>query len=247
MINYKSIDTVMDSVLDVDTEKRTVKAVWSRMGNIDLDMDIMAAGCFNRTISQRGPSGKNQIWSLVDHNPSIKSALGKPSELYVEGDMLIAVTKIVETEIGEDVIKLYNEGVINEHSVGFKTINSTMDDKSGVRTITEVMLYEGSAVLWGANPETPTLGMKSEHKNDPQTLVKRLEKLQAAFKNGLFTDETFSLMEIEIKQIQAQILAISTQPVDKTPDPLIVDRSADVDAIKQASLTIKKLLQNGSK
>ncbi len=86
----------MDSVLDVDTEKRTVKAVWSRMGNIDLDMDIMAAGCFNRTVSQRGPSGKNQIWSLVDHNPSIKSALGKPSELYVEGDMLVAVTKIVD-------------------------------------------------------------------------------------------------------------------------------------------------------
>ena len=88
--------------------------------------------------------------------------------------------------------------------------------------------------------------MKAEHKNDPETLVKRLDKLQAAFKNGLFTDETFSLMEIEIKQIQAQILALSTQPVIQAVEPL-ADRSAEVDAIKQATLTIKNLLQNGSK
>lgn len=246
MISYKSIDTVMDSVMDVDTERKTVKAVWSRMGNVDLDNDIMAAGCFNKTIAERGPKGKNQIWSLIDHKASLKNALGKPMELYVEGDMLIAVTKIVDTEIGEDIIKLYNEGVINEHSVGFRTIKSTMDESSGVRTISEVLLYEGSAVLWGANPETPTLGMKSEHKDTPELLVKRLDKLQAAFKHGTFTDETFSLMEIEIKQIQAQILALSTQPVAQTVEPL-VDRSAEVDAIKQATLTIKNLLQNGSK
>lgn len=246
MISFKSIDTVMDSVMDVDTERKTVKAVWSRMGNVDLDNDIMAAGCFNKTIAERGPNGKNQIWSLIDHKASLKNALGKPMELYVEGDTLIAVTKIVETEIGEDIIKLYNEGVITEHSVGFRTIKSTMDESTGVRTISEVLLYEGSAVLWGANPETPTLWMKSEHKDTPETLVKRLEKLSAAFKNGTFTDETFSLLEIEIKQIQAQILALSTQPVVPTVEPL-VDRSAEVDAIKQATLTIKKLLQNGSK
>jgi len=243
MISYKSID-MMDSVMDVDTEKRTVKAVWSRLGNVDLDNDIMAAGCFNKTIAERGPKGKNQIWSLIDHKASLKNALGKPMELYVEGDMLIAVTKIVDTEIGEDIIKLYNEGVINEHSVGFRTIKSTVDDNTGIRTISEVMLYEGSAVLWGANPETPTLGMKAEHKNDPETLVKRLDKLQAAFKNGLFTDETFSLMEIEIKQIQAQILALSTPPAPVAVEPL-ANTSAEVDAIKQATLTIKKLLQNG--
>lgn len=223
----------MDSVMDVDTEKKIVKACWSKIGNIDLDGDIMAAGCYNKTIAERGPQGKNQIWALVDHKASLKNALGKPMQLYVEGDQLIAVTKIVDTEIGEDIIKLYNEGVINEHSVGFRTIKSTTD-KDGIRTISEVMLYEGSAVLWGANPETPTLGMKSEIKDTPETLVKRLEKLQAAFKNGLFTDETFSLMEIEIKQIQAAIL--NTQPA-KAVEPY----DAVLKALQETNLKLKNI------
>ena len=234
MITYKSIEMVGDSVMDVDTEKKIVKACWSRIGNVDLDGDIMAAGCYNKTIAERGPKGKNQIWSLIDHKASLKNALGKPMELYIEKDQLIAITKIVETEVGEDIIKLYNEGVINEHSVGFRTIKSTTD-KNGIRTISEVMLYEGSAVLWGANPDTPTLGLKSEYKDNPETLVKRLDKLQAAFKNGLFTDETFSLLEIEIKQIQAAIL--STQPVQKTVEP----SDAILKALQETNFKLKQL------
>jgi len=241
MINYKSID-IMDSVLDVDTEKRTVKAVWSRMGNIDLDMDIMATGCYNKTIAERGPMGKNQVWSLVDHNPSIKSALGKPMELYIESDMLIAVTKIVDTEMGEDAIKLYNAGCINEHSVGFRTIKSDMNNETGIRTITEVMLYEGSAVLWGANPETPTLGMKSLLSDNPEDLVKRLEKLTVAFKNGTFTDDTFGLLEIQIKQIQDSILKLSTPPAAKAVEPPKEDTTV-LDAIKQTNSQLKNLLK----
>jgi HK97 family phage prohead protease len=241
MINYKSID-VMDSVMDVDTEKRIVKAVWSRLGNIDLDMDIMAAGCYNKTIAERGPMGKNQVWSLVDHNPSIKSALGKPMELYIEGDMLIAVTKIVDTEIGEDAIKLYNAGCINEHSVGFRTIKSDMNNETGIRTINEVMLYEGSAVIWGANPETPTLGMKSLLSDNPEDLVKRLEKLTVAFKNGTFTDDTFGLLEIQIKQIQDSILKLSTPPAAKAVEPQKEDTTV-LDAIKQTNSQLKNLLK----
>lgn len=241
MINYKSID-VSESVMDVDTEKRIVKAVWSRIGNIDLDNDIMAAGCYNKTIAERGPMGKNQIWSLVDHNPSIKSALGKPMELYVEGDMLIAVTKIVDTDMGEDAIKLYNAGVINEHSVGFRTIKSQTDNNTGVRTITEAMLYEGSCVIWGANPETPTLGMKSLEDATPETLVKRLEKLTVAFKNGTFTDDTFGLLEIEIKQIQDAIAKLSTPPAAKAVEPQKEDSSL-LDAIRNTNSQLKNLLK----
>ena len=239
MYSLKSIDT-MESVMDVDVEKRTVKAVWSKMGNIDLDNDIMAMGCYNKTIAERGPLGKNQIWSLVDHCASIKHALGKPKELYVENNMLIAVTEIVNTEIGEDAIKLYNAGCINEHSIGFTTIKSNTDD-AGIRTISEVMLYEGSAVLWGANPETPTLGMKSIGDFTPEDLVKRLDKLSVAFKNGTFTDHTFGLLEIEIKQIQNRIMELSTQPVVKTVEPLI-DESILI-ALRQTNTNLKNLLK----
>lgn len=78
MKQYQCKD-ISNGVEDVDMATRKVKAVWARMGNVDLDGDIIAPGAFTRTIEQRGPLGKNLIWSLIDHKASMKSAIGKPA------------------------------------------------------------------------------------------------------------------------------------------------------------------------
>lgn len=116
-----------------------------------------------------------------------------------------------------------------------------MDEKSGIRTITEVMLYEGSAVIWGANPDTPTLGMKSLLDAKPEDLVKRLEKLSVAFKNGTFTDDTFGLLEIEIKQIQDAIAKLSTPPAVKAVEPQ--EDNTLLNAIRNTNSQLKNLLK----
>jgi len=229
-----------DNVMDIDGEKRTVKAVVARFNNVDLDNDIIVPEAVSKTIRERGPQGSKQILALIDHKADLEHTIGKPKELYVEGDMLIAITPIVETKAGEDVIKLYEAGVINEHSIGFSTILSTMKDE--VRVIKELKLYEYSCVVWGANPETPTLGIKGEFKETPETLVKRLEKLSAAFKNGTFTDETFGLMEIEIKQIQAKILELSTPPAIIAVEPQ-VKNDALVELFRNTNTNLKNLLK----
>ena len=228
------------NIMDVDSEQRRVKAVWARCGNIDLDNDIIVPEAFTKTLAERGPMGKNLIWSLVDHCADMNNAIGKPEQIYVENDMLIAITPIVETEKGEDIIKLYEAGLINQHSIGFSTIKSNVD-KEGVRTITELKLYEGSAVLWGANPETPTLGFKGEMgiKDKKQELSNRLERLIKSFKGGRFTDETFSLIEIEIKRIQSELLEIEvikeiTQTVEQTFEPVVEEKKEDNEQILKA-------------
>ena len=236
------------NIMDVDTEQRRVKAVWARCGNIDLDNDIIVPEAFTKTLAERGPMGKNLIWSLVDHCAEMDYVIGKPEQIYIENDMLIAITPIIETEKGEDIIKLYEAGLINQHSIGFSTMQSNVD-KEGVRTITELKLYEGSAVLWAANPETPTLGFKSEMiKDKKQELNNRLERLIKAFKGGKFTDETFSLIEIEIKRIQSEILEIEvikeiTQP-EQSVEPVQDEKKEDdeqiLKAIKQFNNLFKK-------
>lgn len=237
-----------DIILDIEPETRTVKACWSRIGNVDLDGDIIVAEAFTKTIKERGPKGKNMIWSLVDHKADMAHTLGKPKELYIEGDMLVAVTDLIETECGEDAIKLYEAGLINQHSIGFSTLKSDVDQKTGIRTITELKLYEGSAVLWGANPETPTLGFKGEFKETKENLSLRLENLIKAFRGGNFTDDTFALMEIQIKQIQAELLALEvaetiTQPAEAVePTPAVEEKNNDdvLKAIKQFNNLFKK-------
>lgn len=245
---YKDIFNIkMDggNVLDVDNTQKRVKAVWARCGNIDLDNDIIVPEAFTKTIKERGPKGKNLIWSLVDHCPSMDMAIGKPEELYIEGDMLIAITPIVDTEKGEDMLKMYEDGLINQHSIGFATINSDVD-KNGVRTIRELKLYEGSAVLWGANPETPTLDVKSEFKR--KGLSDRLENLLKSFKGGRFTDETFSLMEIEIKRIQKEldeieVSATTTQPA-KAVEPEAEKKSSNDEIVLKELIKLNNLLKS---
>lgn len=232
-MRFKSLQ---ETVLDVDTEKRTVKAVWAAMGNVDLDNDVIMPGAFTKTIQERGPKGKNLIWALTDHNADLKSAIGKPTELYEENGQLIAVTKIVDTEWGEDMITMYNEGLINQHSIGFSIPRDKSEIKDGVRYIKECILYEGSAVLWGANPNTPTLGVFKGMKA-PETLTpgQRLERLAKAFKHGKFTDETFQLIEIEIKQIQAMIEEQATEPAQAVQP----EEQITADQIKQIFSNIK--------
>jgi HK97 family phage prohead protease len=232
-MQFKNI--MSSEVMDVDMEKKTVKAVWASFNNVDLDMDIIVPEAVTKTIRERGPGGKKLIWSLVDHRASLKYAIGKPSELYVEGDKLIAVTKISETELGEDIIKMYNDELINQHSIGFATIKA--DRTNDVRTIRELMLYEGSAVLWGANPETPTIGMKSLDVNEQLTATQRLEKLCKAMRIGQYTDETFSLMEIEIQQIKS-MLEKSTPPAPVAVEPQN-EQKALYEAIQQFNKQFK--------
>jgi HK97 family phage prohead protease len=235
-------------ILDIEPESRTVKACWSRIGNVDLDNDIIVAEAFTKTIKERGPKGKNMIWSLVDHKADMAHTLGKPKELYIEGDMLVAVTDLIETECGEDAIKLYEAGLINQHSIGFSTLKSDVNQKTGVRTITELKLYEGSAVLWGANPETPTLGFKGEFKETKENLSIRLENLIKAFRGGTFTDDTFALMEIQIKQIQAELLSLEiTETITQSepsiePTPVVEEKNNEevLKAIKQFNNLFKK-------
>lgn len=210
MIEQKFIDS--ESIEDVSKDSRTVKVVWARIGNVDLANDIIAPSAFTKTIAERGPMGKKLIWALSDHHASFKNVLGKPSELYVDGDKLVAVVKIVDTEHGEDMIKFYDEGLINQHSIGFETIKSEYNSDTQLRTITELKLYEGSAVLWACNPETPTLDVMKSIDEQKQTITDRIEKLTKSLRSGTYKDETFSLLEIQLKYLQAEIAMLNTPP-----------------------------------
>ena len=237
------IKAISGEIADVDTEQRTVKAVWAAFGNIDRDSDIILPGAFTKTITENGPQGTNEIWALANHCAEFKAALGKPSEIYEDGSRLVTVTKIQDTEMGEDILKLYLAGCINQHSIGFSTIKSDWQDQTQkVRLIKEVKLYEGGPVLWGANPNTPMLEMSKsftflqEQKND---LATKLDRLLIAFKHGNFKDETFSLLEIEIKQIQTKIIEISTQ-AEKSLEPLVDEKV--LEALRKTNLSLQKLI-----
>lgn len=224
MKRYFESKTIADSVKDVSEADRRVKVAISHMGSLDLDNEVIATGAYSKTIKERGPKGANLIWHLTDHNPSLKSAVGKFSELYTENDYLIGVTNIPNTAWGNDILEFYKTGHINQHSVGFRTVKwevANAGKKDEHRVITEIMLMEGSVVLWGANPNTPMLDAgksltKDELNAEHEKLSKELSLLLKSLKDGRFTDESFEFIEIRAAQINEAIKTMLniTQPAE---------------------------------
>ena len=64
---YKANEIVIP-VKDVDTDKGTIKAYYSVIGNVDSDNDIVESGAGTKTIIERGPEGSDRIKHFKFHD-----------------------------------------------------------------------------------------------------------------------------------------------------------------------------------
>jgi HK97 family phage prohead protease len=198
---YKNISQGI--IEDVDDVKGIVTGYFSAFNNIDSDGDVIVSGAYKKSIAENGPMGRNRIMHLLQHNPLMP--LAKPMELMEDAKGLRFTSKITETSYGKDVIKLYSEGVFNEHSVGFEIVKA--DNKAGYREIKEIKLWEGSTVTWGANPNTPIESMKSWDKPKSEEM---LAKFCNILRNGDLSDESMIQLEIGLKQIENHLKALES-------------------------------------
>ena len=168
IIKYKSLE---GTTADVDKSSRTVQVYFSKFNNIDLDGDIILPGAFTKTIAERGPRGKNEIFHLFNHRADLTNVLGKPKELVEDAYGLKATTTLIKTKEADAVLEGYESGIYNQHSIGFGVIKWQSNEMAKAMELVELKLYEGSTVLWGANPETPFLGFTKGLKDIDDTRI----------------------------------------------------------------------------
>ena len=147
-------------VKDVDSQTRRVKIALSRFDNVDSDGDVIRRGAFSKSIAERGPdSGSNRKIAFLRHH-DWEQPIGKFVHLEETNEHLIAIADLSKSTIGNDALLNYQEGIINEHSIGFNYIEDKMEmighGDEAFFEIKEVFLWEGSAVTFGANSLTPT-------------------------------------------------------------------------------------------
>ena len=205
------------AVKDVDTKGRVITGYLSSFENIDNDNDVMVKGAFKKSIAER----RNSIYFLNQHNfaqPHGRFAVLKEDVkgLYFESEPLI------NTSYSEDALKLYEAGIMKEHSIGFVTINK--EQKSGIRYIQEVKLYEGSNVTLGSNSDTPFTGFKSLTLKDTNEKISLILKF---FKTGTVTDDTFNLLELSLKDLQRHAYELGKLTLKNNGEPFN-DTSQDI-------------------
>ena len=213
MSNFYNKKAVSGAPVDMEDGSRVITMYYSAFGNVDSDGDVIMPGSFTKTLKENGPNATNRIWHLFNH--STDKPIAKPFEMMEDGFGLKARVKMPNTTLGNDTYELYKEGHITEHSIGFQTIKSQA--KSGYNEINEIKLFEGSSVLWGANANTPTVGVKSQIKS---VLVDEMGKTIKSLRNGHFTDETFELLELKLKQLQQYLAEMEDEEsVDSEEQP----------------------------
>ena len=212
------------SVKDVDTKNGIVTGYYAAFDNIDSYMDMIVKGAFTKTIKERGPEGTKQIKHLLQHDSYMP--IGQPAVLQEHKSGLYFETPFSKTQKAQDVLIQYEEGIYNEHSIGYRTIKSErVEDSNGnfvCYKLTEVKLWEGSTVLWGANSSTPFTGFKSENKADQiAELSKRMQKCINILKIGTLSDDTLEQTEIELLKLdEAYKSLITLEPSQRdTPKP----------------------------
>ena len=194
----------MGEIADIDEKMGIVKGYGSYFGNKDSDNDVIAKGAYQKTIKENG----ERVRYLYQHD--MTQPIGKMKELYEDEKGLMFVAEIPKTTLGMDVLELIKGGVITENSVGILPLQKQM--KEDYREITEVKLYEISAVTLAANDQAKILDVKGNV--DYQKLYKRFDSLAKVIRKGEISDEMGYAIESEILKLKSLFIDF-TKPIEK--------------------------------
>jgi HK97 family phage prohead protease len=216
------------SVKDVDTAGRRVKIMLSKFDNVDSDGDVIVKGAFSKSIKERGPDAQSnrKIKFLRYHD--FEHQIGIFTKLEESADGLLAYADLGRSTKGEDAFLDYQDGLITEHSIGFQTISDKIEYRDGYQVLKEVILWEGSAVTFGANSETPLFTVsKGNGKDYLEKLNKKMNGLTSALKNGKGTDERLEEIEMNLRVCQTKYNEVINSLITKEPTKVTPEVKSD--------------------
>lgn len=237
------------AIKDVDLGKRIVTGFYNTCNFFDSDNDVALPGVNNKSIAERGPNSSSvcKIKHLAFHDwdkqPGKILTLEERTINGITGTYF--ETKMSNTTLGNDTLINYQEGIIDNHSEGFRyqdgelieqgdenwnkylslLINPEDAEKVGHMFIwRQWKMYEGSNVAFGANELTPYLGVKSGNKDALlMKLNERIDLLGKQVKGGTQSDETLETFEMQILQLK-QIIKEVFEVEPSAKDILIKNR-----------------------
>ena len=129
----------------------------SLFGAEDLGRDVLMPGAFKNSLKKQGAGS---VRMLFQHDPNVPIGVWDivredDRGLYVKGRLTLDVEK------AREVHALMLDGGLNGLSIGFKTIKGKRDQKTGVRQIFEVDLWEISVVTFPMLPEAKITSVKT--------------------------------------------------------------------------------------
>lgn len=152
-----------------DVMDGAIEGYASVFGVTDQTGDVVAPDAFARSLAMRPAAQVRMLWQ---HDPNAPIGVWEQIAavargLLVRGRILGTVTR------GREALSLLRAGAIDGLSIGFKTIRSRTDDRTSVRTLLEIDLWEISVVTFPMNEAARVAGVEAH----------RMAPAPAAWKN----------------------------------------------------------------
>lgn len=153
--------------LNVNEGERTVIATIST-SDVDRDGEVVQPSKVNLENYQKNPTVLWRHGRTNTDNPVIGKNLWIKYDPSL--DVLIAKTQFAETELANDIFKMFQDGFLKAFSIGFDSFGTAprnptkpeLKDRpewKGARVYDEIELWEYSAVPIGANPDALALAV----------------------------------------------------------------------------------------
>lgn len=232
-LEYKNVSTSFE--VKKDGDNLYIEGYAAKFGNVDSYNDIIQQGAFATFLTSEDAK---RVRLCYQHD--FDNVIGVIESMSEDEHGLMFRAKISNTTLGKDVATLLEDGAINEFSIGYRTVKSSMDNDKNIRTLQDVYLYEISPVTRAAN-EKATL-QASERKEENNNIKKDsemeedLKKLQAELAEAK-----------EARKIADNALAEAgkVKDLEEKTDAYKADIEANIEnldaSIKQMSAQIEKL------
>ena len=158
---------------DVDTTGNKVAFYYATFDDIDSHGRMMDKSAFRRTIK----NNSDKWYHLFNHDNS--KIVGKVVDAGTDTVGAFVVSKINNTQQGKDLVVLYNDGVIKEHSFGFQIVHSVQN--SDHELVKEAKVLEVSSVTFAANPEARLISFNDAFGSEIYEIKKQLSELKSLF------------------------------------------------------------------
>ena len=133
--------------------------------NVDSYNDRIQKGAFINTING---TNRDRIAFCKDHD--LRDVIGVIVDLREDEKGLWFRAKISKTRDGKDVEILLEDGALKEFSIGYITKAYDWNEEEGIRTLTEIELWEISLVTRAANDQAKVTATEIKSEDDTRKL-----------------------------------------------------------------------------
>ena len=113
----------------------------------DRSNDVVAPGAFAQTLTRTG----GEVRMLWQHDPSEPIGVWNSIQEDTHG-LKVACRLLLDVQRGAEALALLKAGALDGLSIGYSVVEATVDPNTGLRTLTELDLWEISLVTFQACP-----------------------------------------------------------------------------------------------